>query len=571
MMSKNVWKVVAAGALSAAVLTMGLAGYHGVSQHNMSQGIAAYTALAASSPRVGGTAYFLDPPNSPFVHNFNPFSPSDSAISFGVAEIYESLLYVDIYTGAIKPDLATSYQWVNNHSGLVFNLRHGVKWSNGTPFTANDVAFTFNMILSHPAIDLNALHGVIKSVKVINPYKVQINLASPNNTDLYYIAGDTPIVPQAIWSKIKNPATYSDPHPVTTGPFLVGSVNPNQMVLKRNPHYWDSPKPYLDKVIGVTYLSNNSATLAMIKGQFTLSGGTIPNINQVLIARNPKDYHWWNASIGINALYVNNAVYPFSIPALRWAMSDVINRPQLAKIGEYGQEYPVNNTGLPPTPLNQGWMDNQVAKQYPVVYSVSQAKKLLKKAGFKWNSKGQLLDPHGKVVSARVMADAGATDWIEDANLISGDLKSLGISSTVQVSSVVSSDLANGTYTLAMWYTPTGPGPYYNMNALLNTSYGAKIGQPAAGNYERFNNSAVNKLLNEYPSTFSTAAQHQIMNQLQGIFAKNLPIIPLLDFPSWDQYNTASIVGMPTAKDPYAAVFASPFDAQYILTQMHLK
>jgi peptide/nickel transport system substrate-binding protein len=252
-------------------------------------------------------------------------------------------------------------------------------------------------------------------------------------------------------------------------------------------------------------------------------------------------------------------------------MSDVINRSQLGRTGEYGQEFPVNNTGLPPTPLNSGWMDKKVASAYPVIDNVRVAKKRLKKAGFHWNSQGLLVDPRGQVVSARILADAGATDWIEDAQLIAQDLKAIGLSASVQISSVISSDLANGDYKLAMWFTPSGPGPYYNLNPLMSSSYSAPIGQPASANYERFNNTQANQLLNNYPKEFTAAEQHQTIDQLQAIFAENLPVIPLLDFPSWDQYNTSQLVGMPTAKNPYAAVFASPFDAQYILTQLHLK
>jgi peptide/nickel transport system substrate-binding protein len=148
-----------------------------------------------------------------------------------VGEIYEPLFWENSYTGRYVPKLAVAYHYNAAHTAIIFSLRRNVRWSDGQPFTAQDVAYTFNLILSHPALDINGISAIVRSVSVDNPYEVTVNLKAPQSADFYEIACNTPIVPMHIWEHIKNPVTYTDPHPVTTGPFLVGSFSPSVFTL----------------------------------------------------------------------------------------------------------------------------------------------------------------------------------------------------------------------------------------------------------------------------------------------------------------------------------------------------
>src|SRR5262245_60984509 len=84
---------------------------------------------------------------------FNPLNPSDTGLSVGF--IYEPLVYVNpLQQGKTTPMLASSYQWSNGNKTLAFTIRSGVKWSDGQPLTANDVAYTFNLTKKYSALDL---------------------------------------------------------------------------------------------------------------------------------------------------------------------------------------------------------------------------------------------------------------------------------------------------------------------------------------------------------------------------------------------------------------------------------
>lgn len=517
----------------------------------------------------GGTLTYINVSGSLDSDNFNPWSPD--YLGGDIAQVFEPLLYVNAYTGTITPKLATSYHYADQHRAIVFNLRHGVQWSNGKPFTANDVAFTLNMLIKNPGLDLNDLSAMIASVKVNSPDQVTVNLKAANVTDLYYIAGDTPIVPASQWQSVKNPVTFTDPRPVTTGPFLVGTVTRNELVLVRNPHYWDSPQPYISKIVYPDYIGNDTANLAMGEGDFTVAQQYIPEIQRVLLNKNPKNYGDWFPAAGEQVLYLNDAQYPMNLLAFRQALNDVINRAQIARVGEEGYEVAANAVGLPANPLDGKELDASVDATYAPKVSLSKARALLKAAGFHWKN-SQLISPKGQAVSMTVLATSGYTDQIADGGIMVPELRSLGINAVLKTpsGSTMTADLASGRFQAAFNFPSTGPGAYYEYYPLLDSAFSAPIGQTASSNYERWNNAATNKLLNEYAVAFSSTKRQAILDQLETIVAKDLPVIPITDAPDWEEYNTSQITGFPTAKDPYAE-FNYGFDNEYIFAQVHRK
>src|SRR5690348_16832719 len=147
--------------------------------------------------------------------DFNPFNLS--YVSFSVGNIYEPLVFENaLQNSKTTPWLATSWAWGNGDKQLTFTIRNGVKFTNGTPLTAADVAYTFNLMKQHKTMDINSVWSVLSSVTQQGSNKVVMTFKSAAVPYFYYIADQTPIVSKAIWSKIANPATYPDKHPVGT-------------------------------------------------------------------------------------------------------------------------------------------------------------------------------------------------------------------------------------------------------------------------------------------------------------------------------------------------------------------
>src|SRR5215510_8642440 len=137
---------------------------------------------------------------------FNPLNAADTMLSYGF--VYEPLVYVNpLQQGKTTPMLASSYTWGAGNKSLTFTIRSGVKWSDGTPMTANDVAYTFNLTKKYPALDLTGSWSVLSSVTATDPTTVTMNFKSVAVPYFYYIADQTPIVPEHIYSKMANPTT----------------------------------------------------------------------------------------------------------------------------------------------------------------------------------------------------------------------------------------------------------------------------------------------------------------------------------------------------------------------------
>src|ERR1700753_95878 len=179
--------------------------------------------------------------------SFNPFNPSNLSEGVTMGQVYEPLAFVNTLQNAkATPWRATSWAWTKNNTVLTFTIRKGVKFNDGTPMTAADVAFTFNLMKKYPTLDLNSVWSVLSSVtqqgdQVIMTFK---NTAVPY---FYYIADQTPIVPEHIWSKIANPVTYKDASPVATGAFTVKPCSQQSITYVANKHSWQPGEPKVGK------------------------------------------------------------------------------------------------------------------------------------------------------------------------------------------------------------------------------------------------------------------------------------------------------------------------------------
>ena len=207
-----------------------------------------------------------------------------------------------------------------------------MKWNNGTPFTPADVAFTFNLMKNNASVNLNGLK--ISSVST-SGNTVMLNFPTGQYANLESIAG-TAIVPQAIWSKAGNPATFADPNPVGTGPYKLGSFTPQGFTLVKNPDYWQASLVKVPKVYFPVYTSNTGALSALFGGQIDWTGNYIPGLQKNFVDTNPANHHYWEAAGGDESLEPNLTKWPTNQLAVRQAMSLAV-RPQRARLRGRGR------------------------------------------------------------------------------------------------------------------------------------------------------------------------------------------------------------------------------------------
>src|ERR1051326_4181610 len=361
--------------------------------------------------------------------DFNPFNLSDISFSFG--PIYEPVGFVNALQNAKPPPwLATSWGWGAGDKQLTFTIRNGVKFSNGTPLTAADVVYTFNLLKQHKTLDINSVWSVLSSVTQQGANKVVMTFKAAAVPYFYYIGDQIPIVSKAIWSKIANPVTYPDKHPVGTGAFTMSKCTPQNITYTANRHYWQPGLPKVGTVNYPAFLTNDTANTFLANGQAQWGSQFIPSIKQFYLSKNPA-YHYWFPPIANVTLFINLTNPILKNVAVRQAMAYAINRQKVSTIGEYGYE-PASNQADIVTPTYSSWLDHSQMAAYGNGYAYNPAKAIaiLEHAGFKRGPNGIFQTPSGKPLSFNVVNNGGFSDWVASMQVIVADLKAVGIQVT---------------------------------------------------------------------------------------------------------------------------------------------
>ena len=201
------------------------------------------------------------------IFTMDPYQTIDDRSIFTDLQIYDRLVKLSTSGKSVDPELATSWQLSNGGREALFKLRKGVEFSDGSPFTSADVVAWINRE-RNPKGPWSFLISPVTSVTAVGKYEVKFKLSEPF----------APLLPAlstfafSIYSKKqfekygKNIGT----HPLGTGAFMLQSWNKgSQLVLVRNPHYWQTGKPYLNKIVFNVVGNDSSRVLQLESGRRT--------------------------------------------------------------------------------------------------------------------------------------------------------------------------------------------------------------------------------------------------------------------------------------------------------------
>ncbi len=495
-----------------------------------------------------------------WVRNFNPLVAEDLARWPTRGGVYEPLLVFNTLKSAYVPWLARSYAWSNAGKTLHFELRPGVRWSDGEPFSADDVVQTFALLRENPALDLNNTASFLETVEAGGPLQVEFRFSKPFVPGLGYIAHQ-PIVPAHVWRDIEDPVTFANPNPVATGPFTEVETFRDQLyVLGRNPHYWQPGKPAVRALRFPALPSNDQATLGLLRGEVDWAGNFVPAIDRVFVERDPAHHRYWFPLVGNTVmLYPNNTHPALKDAAVRKALSRAIDRSVLAEVAMFDYTRAADATGLSdayaqlrdPGAVEQGdW----------VTYDPSRATRELEAAGYHRDDEGRVRDPYGELLELELNVVNGWSDWVRAAQIISRQLQTIGVQVSVKTYdfSAWFDRLQRGEFDLCIAWSIQGPSPYIFYRNLLSSAQKLPLGQPAASNWHRFSSPQTDRTLQELEAALDPADVERLTHALEASFVEAAPVIPLFLGPSWGSFNNARFTGFPTADNPYAKL--SPND-----------
>src|SRR5262245_22457531 len=299
--------------------------------------VASATAGPALAQKSGGILkmYSPDSPASMSIH--------EEATVFAegpMMGVFNNLVIFDQHVAqnslqSIVPDLATGWSWNEEGTALSFPLRQGIKWHDGMPFTAKDVACTFDLLTgtSSDKFRVNprkSWYRNLEQVTTNGDFEVTFTLKQPQPAFLTALAsGFSPIYPCHV------PAAQMRQRPIGTGPFKFVEFKPNEYVkVTRNHDYWKMGRPYLDSIEYTIIKNLSTAVLALVSGKFDMTfpySLTVPLLKDVK-SQMPQAMCEMGP-VGLNrALIVNRDKPPFDNADLRRAMALSLDRPAFINI-----------------------------------------------------------------------------------------------------------------------------------------------------------------------------------------------------------------------------------------------
>jgi peptide/nickel transport system substrate-binding protein len=321
------------------------------------------------------------------IDNYNPLI-GDSTTDFWINDLmYPSLMSMNA-AGTKVPAVATSWGYTSPTQGF-FDIRTGMKWSDGVPLTAADVAWELNAIIKYqPAGIITGFIGNLKSATATSPTHVELTLSHPDSTLIPEIGFWMPIVPMHIWDKVGNIGKYvPNKNWVSAGPYKLVSAVPGQAyTLDRVTPYPFAPggTPTMAKVVFAIYPDVNTEILALKSGAVDVIANTLPPAQVPVLQKTPGITVQNVPGLGYNFLTYNVTQKPLNNVLVRQALAHAVDDATLRQVALDGQG--VTTGGVPIAPVLKQWVDPSL-KEY--TFDPALSRKLLEQAGYKPNSSGQ--------------------------------------------------------------------------------------------------------------------------------------------------------------------------------------
>lgn len=325
----------------------------------------------------------------------------------------------------VEPDLATSWSSNSDATQWTFNLRQGVKWQDGQPFTADDVKFTFDLILNKKVRALQAGNfASVQSVDMVSPTQVKIVLSKPQATLPEALAYNVQIVPQHLLAN-QDPNTPADfiNHPVGTGPFQFKEAASGQYwTVERNPHWWGG-RAHLDQVVLkvtpdvntlVPSLRTNDIDLALVD---STQAAALKSADTIAVSSVDQPEYFY--------LSVMNDKKPFDDPRVRVALNYAVDKEQIIKAVLHGY----GKVAAGPIPPIINWAYPKGVQPYP--YDPNKARQLLQAAGYSLVNGEMTKD--GQPMTIQLTTSNGIIDGPQLAQILQSELGQVGIKATINL------------------------------------------------------------------------------------------------------------------------------------------
>ena len=492
---------------------------------NFARSALAVTALAAAGLTHAATLRIAGAND---ILTFDPAGQNHQTTLAYQQMVYESLIrYDEKYQ--ITPSLATKWTFVSP-TQLRFELRKGVKFHDGAPFTADDVVFSLTRTMTPPS-NLTSATQSVKEVKKVDDHTVDVILKGPSPVVLRELV-EARIMNKA-WAE-KNNATKAQDYKAKeenfasrnangTGPFtLVGWQPDTKTTLKKNPNWWDKPKGNIDEIVFTPIKSAATRSAALISGQVDMVVDPPvqdlerikrdPNIRVIEGPENRTIFFGFDQFrdelMGSNIKGKN----PLKDKRVRQALYQAVDMAAIEKTVMRGLGKP---TGTMIAPMVNGWTKELGARASK--YDVNAAKKLLADAGYPQGFELTLDCPNDRYVNDEAICQAVTAMWTR-----------IGVKTKLQTNPMSIHSAKIQKFDVSAYMLGWGVATFdalYSLDSLMST----KDGKTSAGVYNggRFSDAKLDGMIQQIKVEMDAPKRDALINDALKLVKDEYYYLPL--------------------------------------------
>jgi peptide/nickel transport system substrate-binding protein len=454
------------------------------------------------------------------------FSPKGPAGYLRVSYLYDTLTWKN--EDGIQPWLAKEWKISDDGLSYTVKLREGIKWHDGKALTTSDVKFTFEYLEKHGFAWGDT--SMVKKVEAKNDTTAIITLNKPYSPFVSEVMGIIPIIPEHIWSGIKDPVSFrGEGAAVGTGPFTLESYNQEsgQYRFKANPDYFKA-QPTVDEITYVT-VSNRILALKNKKIDAVMTSDyksmqALKKAGYKVLESQPDG--------SIVRIVFNLTNDSLSQTEMRQAIAYALDRATIAKKVLGGNGVVGNAAVIPP---GSPWYNPNV-KQYDL--NLQKSKKMLEALGYKDRDQDGIRETkNGKVLEFSLMVSSNE----RDGQLMQAMLKKAGIKVNLRKvdKATFTASMGENNYDMAITgHIGVSGDPDFLRRWFSGESYNTFSARGAAWKNERFQKLAKKQLV---ISDFEK--RKQVVDQMQAALAEEIPTLPLYHRPFYWIYDASKFDG----------------------------
>ena len=503
----------------------------------------------------------------------NPFLPRNSYRWHGCVGAAAVLIMVNFENGTIDGYCAKSFEYDSNFTTLTFHLRQGVTWSDGHPFTAEDVAFTLNMLRTNEAILDPYFAEHITEVETPDNYTVIIHFNQPMPRFIYEF-DELPMVPKHVWEN-EDPATFKWSRPESVGPYVLVRSTETEQIFKRIEGKWwgeDIFGPALPKYVMFRYVPNELLVAELAKDGLDIA--MLSTISDVKLLKSLNPYFRCWEKLGsdeiitgkfhtVTKMQLNMAKYPWSLPEVRRAISLAINRTLIHNVVGEGLPGIAEPNPIGVVPLYPYHIEHYVnyveeaglIDEYePLKCDPEEAQQILESLGFTKGPDGIYVTPNGTRLTMEIIGrETGPTI---EREMVAEMLRSIGIDATARTYStqIYNEKRKMGDFDAIFENLGSWLDPYYTFEQ-WHSKYYKPIGERAVRNYMRYKNPEFDEIIDELtslPYDLTNPQSREAYLRAQEIYYSDVLEIPIIEVSQYAVYNEHYWTGWPDAENRYA-------------------